>query len=285
MTASSWRAFALRGRDAGQALDWLHVHATLCGVQESEHELVVWSAQELPTLPATLQVSIEERPVAPEDFTHTGRESDRAFYVAEDLLVRPPWVDAPAGFAGLELVVPRGAAFGTGEHDSTQAALLVLHDVWHDCQRSGRPMPTSAADVGAGSGILLHYLALRGVADLEACDIDSPSVAAARELLPERAYVVVGGPDRLRGSDLVVANMTGTELLASLAAIVDVWSRCGPLVLSGMREHEVEPVRSALDERLAAAALASPLPPPPEGAPAKRHGQRVCGAFTALWLS
>ncbi|MDO7161215.1 hypothetical protein Q5N85_20020, partial [Acinetobacter baumannii] len=80
---------------------------------------------------------------------------------------------------------------------------------------------------------------VRGCGRIEACDIDEPSVRAARELLPT-ANVHVGGAATMAACDFVVANMTGTELTESLAAILAVWTRQGPLVLSGMRAHEVD---------------------------------------------
>ena len=55
----------------------------------------------------------------------------------------------------------------------------------------------------------------------------------------DHARVVVGGPERLRACDLVVANMTGDELSQALDAILAIWTRRGALVLGGMRAHEV----------------------------------------------
>ena len=177
MNADGWRAFALRGAHVEQALGWLHVHAELQGVLEDADEVVVWLRGALPELPAGFDVELEERPVDDAQFGITGLENDAAIVVADDLLVRPPWVERPSGFDGFELVVPRGNAFGSGEHDSTRAALLVLHTV---VGRTRSPL-ASAADVGCGSGILALYLAQRGCGALEACDIDAPSVAAAAE--------------------------------------------------------------------------------------------------------
>lgn len=226
------RAFRLAGAAAADALDWLHVHAELLGVLEADDHVVVWSSEALPALPFA-GLEVEELAVDPAAAAITGLEHDRAILVADDLLVRPPWVERPAGFAGVELVVPRGAAFGSGEHASTQAALRLLHRVWTDSP--------SVADVGTGSGILLLYAAARGCADLQGCDIDGPSVAAARELLPQ-ARVALGGPALLAPAACVIANMTGTELTAAMGDILRLWDRRGPLVLSGMRAHEVGPV-------------------------------------------
>ena len=237
MSAEGWRALALRGGDAERALGYLQVHGDVQGSLEEAGCLVVWLTGAVPTLPSGLAVEVEERVVADEDFTITGLEQDVEILVAEDLLVRPPWVARPRGFDGVELVVPRGGAFGSGEHGSTQAALLALHRTW--------AAPESVADVGCGSGVLGLYAQVRGVAELQCCDIDRPSVAAARELLPG-ARVELGTAERLAPCEQVVANMTGQELLGSLSAVRSLWRGPAPLVLSGMRAHEVDELVAAV---------------------------------------
>ena len=128
------RVYVLTGADAAMALDWLHVHADLQGVMEEDLAITVWLAGELPTLPFA-DLAVRELPVDATQPPVTGLEQDTAILVAGDLLVRPPWVERPAGFAGIELLVPRGNAFGSGEHASTQAAL---------CGTRPRASPTSA---------------------------------------------------------------------------------------------------------------------------------------------
>lgn len=247
------RAFVLEGPDAAEALDWLHVHAALDGVLEGDDgTITVWLRGELPELPFAALAS-RELPIAAADWTITGLEQDAPILVADDLLVRPPWVERPAGFAGVELIVPRGAAFGSGEHGSTQAALRLLHRHW--------VAAASFGDVGTGSGILALYAAVRGCSRIAACDIDGPSVDAARELLPDAA-IHLGGPERMAPSDCLVANMTATELHASFPAILAAWTGRGWLVLGGLREGEVE-------------GIAARLPTPP-------IDRETVGAFTAL---
>ena len=233
----NWRAFVLGGPDAAVAVEWLHVYGEVHGVLEEADAFVVWMPSEMPQLPAVMRVTCEERVVRPEDYTVTGLEHDVAIHVPVDLVVRPPWVDRPEGFSGVELVVPRGGAFGSGEHDSTKAALKVLHRGWSS--------PDSVADVGTGSGILALYASVRGCQRIEGCDIDQPSIVAARELLPEATFYV-GGAELMAPSDLVVANMTGAELTGSLSAILSIWTRKSSLVLSGMRVEEVASLVAAV---------------------------------------
>ncbi len=216
--------------DLAHALDLLHVHAEVLGVVERENELEVGLVDApLPELPGVRIVEL------PAGGTTTGLEQDCWIRVADDLVVRPPWVASPVDFAGIELVVPRGMAFGSGEHASTQAALALLHRTW-------RPGTVGCTDVGTGSGILLAYAAARGCMSLCGCDLEAEAVAAARELLPA-AVIVHGGPERLTmRTASVVANLTGAELGGCLAAILRLWDRQAPLVLAGMRAEEVAPI-------------------------------------------
>jgi len=231
------RAFELAGPAAAAALDWLHVHCDLAGALERDDGAVqVWLHGALPALPA-IAVTVRELPVHAADFEVTGLEHDRPILVAADLLVRPPWVERPAGFRGVELVVPRGNAFGSGEHASTQAALRCLHRAWD--------APASFADVGTGSGILALYAAARGCSQLQACDIEAAAVVAAQALLPQ-ATVRRGGAEVLSPADCVVANLTAAELHAALPAVLACWRGRSPLVLGGMRAHEVAGVLERL---------------------------------------
>ncbi len=231
------RAFVLRGPGAELALDRLHVLAEVQGAIVGDGEVTVWLDGPLPEL-GELEVRCEELPPERVNVTATGLEQDRPILVADDLLVRPPWVERPQDFSGIELVVPRGMAFGSGEHASTQAALLVLHRAWAS--------PASLADVGTGSGILALYASVRGCRSVFACDIEDESVKAARELLPQ-ATVTLGGPGTIaRPCDCVVANMMASELLAAWTPLLALWTGRSHLVLSGIRAHELDSVRSRL---------------------------------------
>lgn len=235
------RVYELRGADAAAALEWLHVHADVQGALEDDAAVTVWLAGDLPTLPFA-GLAVRELAVDAQQQARTGLEDDRPILVADDLLVRPPWVPAPARFRGVELVVPRGGAFGSGEHGSTQAALRCLHALWD--------APPTFADVGTGSGILALYAHVRGCAAIAACDIEAPAVAAARELLPAAA-VHLGGAETLPPVAGMVANMTGDELRAAMPAMLARWRRSHALVLSGLRAHEVEPVAAMVGAAVA----------------------------------
>ncbi|MEZ5964477.1 MAG: 50S ribosomal protein L11 methyltransferase [Planctomycetota bacterium] len=231
------RRFALRGAaaDMARALDFLHVHADVRGVEEREGECEVWIEGCLPASAASLSPSglaLDELEVDASMFAHTGLERDAPVLVAPDLCVRPPWVAPPRGFAGIDLVVPRGSAFGSGEHASTQATLQALHACW-PTEEVG-----TCVDVGTGSGILALYARARGARRLVACDVD-PGAAAAAAALVADAWVFAGEAAALdERAAVVVANMTAGELAGSLPAIAALWDGRGLLVLGGLRGAE-----------------------------------------------
>lgn len=232
------RAFRLSGPGAQVALERLHVLADVRGVLDEDTAVTVWLDGDLPAALPLDAVDVSELSAAAANVEATGREGDRPVLVAADLLVRPPWVESPAGFGGIELVVPRGMAFGSGEHASTQAALRLLHELWDD--------PPSLLDVGTGSGILALYALRRGCRTVLACDVETAAVDAARELLPS-ATVVLGGPAAVpRPADLVVANLTAAEHHACLPDVLAHWTQLHALLLSGLRPHEIEPLVARL---------------------------------------
>ena len=225
------RRVLLRGeaRDLETALDLLHLACDVHGVVERDREAEVWFDGVAPSFDR-LAIGVDELPNDAFAAPSTGFELDAVIQVSPRIVVRPPWVAAPLGFCGTELIVPRGMAFGSGEHGSTQAALLVLDALWSD------PAPRSLLDVGTGSGILAAFGARRGATVIAACDVESASVAAARELLPG-ADVRLGGPEVFAPArfDAVVANLDAHQLGQALDAILTRWNGVGPLVLSGLR--------------------------------------------------
>ncbi len=227
MAPTRWH---LSGHACGAALDLLFVHADVIGVEERDDGFEVWLEGPAPAAVSHLQdVALTPLPITADLFGHTGREADAPIAIAADLCVRPPWVAPPPGFQGIELVVPRGLAFGSGEHGSTRAALVALHAAWP------KAPVASLIDVGTGSGILAAYGRARGVPTITACDVERDAVVAARALVPGLRGVC-GGPETLATeAEIVVANMTSAELGATLPSLLRLRAAQGLLVVSGLR--------------------------------------------------
>lgn len=233
------RLFLRGDADAvAELLDELNHVASLRGAVEHDGEVDVYVDGDLERLPSWPGVEVRRAPV--ESGVWTGFEADRVIRVAPDLVVRPPWVPPLAGFGGIDLVVPRGMAFGSGEHGSTRAALMALHALWRD------PVE-SLIDVGTGSGVLALYGRERAAREIHACDVDPAAARAASALLPS-VDVRIGDQRMLAGlrADVVVANLDGDELAVALPAIVALWNRRIALVVAGLRDDREARVRSEL---------------------------------------
>lgn len=165
------------------------------------------------------------------------RAHARAVAVGRRLVIRPPWVEAPAE-TGDRLVVDidPGRAFGHGAHPTT---VLCLEAV--DAALDRWPAAT-VADVGCGSGVVAVAAARLGAAAVTAVDIAAEAVEATRAnaVRNEVAAIVEvslsDDPTRPldgRGPfDVVVANI-GAAALAGMADHLAAVAR-RTLILSGV---------------------------------------------------
>ena len=112
------------------------------------------------------------RALADRDWAEAWREHFRPLPVGRRLLVAPPW-DVPDRTERVVLVIEPGRAFGTGHHGSTAGCLTLLERVVE------RESPSSAIDLGTGSGILAIAAVRLGVPALLAVDDDPDAVAVA----------------------------------------------------------------------------------------------------------
>jgi ribosomal protein L11 methyltransferase len=145
----------------------------------------------------------------------------------------------------LPVVIPRGRAFGTGEHETTRLCLELL-----DGHLRGGAV---VADVGTGSGVLAIAAAKGGAARVLACDND-PAVI---EVAVENAGInrVGAAVEVRRGSwgcladegpfDLVVANIHRTGVVEGARAAAAALRPGGWGVLSGFVEADAPRVVAA----------------------------------------
>src|SRR5262249_6957713 len=114
------------------------------------------------------------RPLADADWGEAWKAHFRPLPVGTRWLIVPPWESAALEPGRLTLVIEPARAFGTGHHGTTAGCLVQLEEIVE------RDAPTSAIDLGTGSGILAIAAARAGVARVLAVDEDPDAVAAAR---------------------------------------------------------------------------------------------------------
>lgn len=98
-----------------------------------------------------------------EDWDRSWRDRQTPVPVTDSLTVIPPWVQPPAG-ARHVIRLEAKMAFGTGSHESTRIASLLLEKV--------AVRGASVLDIGTGTGILALYAAQLGASEVVALDND-----------------------------------------------------------------------------------------------------------------
>jgi ribosomal protein L11 methyltransferase len=156
-----------------------------------------------------------------------------------------------AGSFPCRLVLPAGAAFGTGEHATTAMSLRLLEQV----TRGWKP-GWSLVDLGTGSGILALAAKCFGAQRVVAIDVDPIAIATAKEnarvnkidnlnfqLEDVRRWNFPArlGLSEIKRVDIVTANLFSELLIAVLPKV----KRSRWLILSGvLREQEKELIRA-----------------------------------------
>ena len=160
--------------------------------------------------------------------------------VSDRIWLSPPGCSPPEGRSSDAILIRMrpGAAFGLGDHPTTRLALRGLEVA---CAGAA---PTSALDIGTGTGVLGLAAARMGASRILALDTDpcartEAAANAAENGLAGRIAIADMPFDRISGVfDLILANLR-PPTLSKLAAKIGAISRPGSLaVLSGFRPAE-----------------------------------------------
>ena len=172
-------------------------------------------------------VTVERFDLAERDWTATSRAFARAVTLGP-LVVRPPWLPAPAADA-LDIVIEPARAFGTGSHESTWLMLAELV--------ATPPRAQGVLDVGSGTGVLAIAALKLGARRATALDLDPEAVAASRANAARNrveADVVQAGPAAVDGAfELVLANLSRPILTATAGELAARVKPGGELLTAG----------------------------------------------------
>jgi ribosomal protein L11 methyltransferase len=146
--------------------------------------------------------------------------------------------------ARFTVVILPSMGFGTGHHATTRLCLEALQQI----DLRGRTL----LDVGTGSGVLAIAARMLGARDVLGLDYDEDAIASARENLTlnpsvddVRFETVDLRGARLRASDVITANLTGTLLVQSAELLLGALRAGGTLVVSGLQTEERDEVVAA----------------------------------------
>ena len=218
----------------------------------------------------TLQIEITcESPKAFKEFGGSVRKLPRDWLkrFARDQKTKPIRV------GHRELVIPAGAAFGTGEHATTSMCLTMLRQCFDTSKldwsnqssfrRRVAPVlrPTnSVVDLGTGSGILALAARILGAKRVLAIDNDPIAIRTARENAQRNSVhgirFVLGDARRTKTTqrfDLLTANLFSELLIEALPNWLAVLKEDARLILSGIlrsQERDVVRVLRANDLRI-----------------------------------
>jgi ribosomal protein L11 methyltransferase len=185
------------------------------------------------------------------------RQSEDAFPpldVGRTLVVLAPWHKGSEPAGRTAIYINPGSAFGTGYHESTQAALELFE---RRIGKNGRF--ARVADVGTGSGILSIAAFKFGAESVLARDIDPAAVEEAQNnmklngILPTHAdKITIETGDLLHGVggcfDLIFANILLEPLIAMLPSVPGVLAPGGAAVFSGITLREKPSFIAALSD-------------------------------------
>lgn len=180
-------------------------------------------------------------PVPEVDWEAVSRQAWPAFPLGQRLYLAPEWDESPTPPGRRRLVVHPGQALGTGAHPATQLCLEALDEYLLPGDR--------VLDVGTGSGILASAASLLGARLAAGCDIDFPSLEAARSNLRSDgapAHLFCGSARAVRAGavDVIVANINA----ATHEQLAPEYARIRPrlLAVSGFTGREAPGVEHAL---------------------------------------
>lgn len=152
------------------------------------------------------------------------------------------------------LVIPAGAAFGTGDHATTAMSLRLLEEV-------SRKMETgwSLVDLGTGSGILALAAKCFGAKEFVALDNDGQAIRIAKQnarnnkIRGIKFHVrdALRPKNRHKKFDLITANLFSDLLIKALPTWRRQLKQKGHMILSGvLREQESQLLRALRYHRL-----------------------------------
>ena len=164
------------------------------------------------------------------------------------LTVVPSWLPE-ASSSDHTVVLDPETAFGSGEHGSTRAALMLLEQLLKPGQR--------VLDLGSGSGILAIAAVKLGAARAIGIEIDTEanevaSRNAERNGVLGRVQFIDGDAGVLAPlagpAEVILSNILRTANTALLPTIAAALATDGVAIFSGMEREEAAEFRQSLDE-------------------------------------
>lgn len=182
-----------------------------------------------------VQADVEEE----EDWLQSWKQNFKPFHLLPNVVVQPDWEQYEPKADEILLTIAPKMAFGTGHHESTQLALMLMEEFLEPGMR--------LLDVGTGSGILAIYAAKKGASFILGIDNDPISIENAMEnaalnRVADKIIFRIRDAQRFYQPDfdLAVANINRNILLDMADTLQAALKPGGTLILSGILKQDRE---------------------------------------------
>ncbi len=236
---------ALLAKDRAHAI--IHVYLPK---ENNPAEAVAFITERLKTV--QIDYKLDTATIHENDWANNWKQYYKPERIGERLVVCPSWEQYEPKADDVMLTLDPGAAFGTGQHETTRLCLLLLEQA---------VLPGSRVlDVGCGSGILSIAALKLGAKEATAVDIDPYAAATARQNALEngfeddRYHTVAGNLladsqlcNTIGGAyDVIAANIVADVILAMKALFYAKLETAGTLLVSGIIDARADEVEQAL---------------------------------------
>lgn len=254
-----WRLekFGCRGMSSEVKSHSLLVRAHLPQMQAQLLDLAalsLWLRQDALTVELPVPVT-QWHLIDEEDWASSWKQHWEPQEIGDRFLIYPAWLPVPDQSERLLLRLDPGAAFGTGNHQTTQLCLEAL-----EMRLGYGNSDVVVADIGCGSGILSIGAVLLGAKAVYGVDIDPLAVRAARsnrdlnQISAKRLVVEKGSVERLskltggKPVDGILCNILAEviiDLIPEMSAIAspNCWG-----IISGVLLEQVKPIADTLEQ-------------------------------------
>jgi ribosomal protein L11 methyltransferase len=170
---------------------------------------------------------------------------NRPVRISKTLVVKPPECSCPEVFDQVVIDMMPGAAFGSGQHPTTQLALEGLDFLIHEKKILSHQQDTTVLDIGTGSGILLIAAIKLGMISGVGIDIDPCARAEARTNIAlngiqSRTRITKTPIENIAVQYfLIMANLRYPTIDRLLPHLMDCLRANGFLLLSGIKTEEL----------------------------------------------
>ncbi len=185
----------------------------------------------------------EEFELAKEEWSEVWKKYFNIIHIADNLVIRPSWLEYNAQAGQAVVNIDPGMSFGTGQHATTAYCLKVL------AQNAGKAEYKSVLDAGCGSGILAIAAKLLGYDPVVAYDYDPDCVTVTLEnmqcngLTGDDIEVFAADAttyDAPREFDFACVNILSPILCAHAPRIISWVRPDGLLALAGILSQDFE---------------------------------------------